>query len=190
MIAHLKCSRRMMSIDSVTRAFANICTVWILRQESRSCFVLLQSCLGAAFSRSICMPWCLLDDASRIPSNHRIRRHVLIILSQNVSFQHLQVVPTFVTTLPAPTVDPLPTRIPGKMIAFPPIQQSSSMLISPPISGPLVPFLTSGSSGWVPEYSETFAAIKVLAPILTLHVSRMVQLKLMKTLSPSSRFVP
>jgi hypothetical protein len=54
---------------------------------------------------------------------------------------------SFVTTLPAPTVEPFPILTPGKMIAFPPIQQSSSIQISFPNSGPLIPSRTSGSRG-------------------------------------------
>jgi hypothetical protein len=57
----------------------------------------------------------------------------------------------FVTTLPAPTTQPLPTVTPGRKITFPPIQQSSPMWISFPSSGPQSPRRTTGSAGWVPE---------------------------------------
>ncbi|KAF1357701.1 hypothetical protein EJ07DRAFT_127565, partial [Lizonia empirigonia] len=45
----------------------------------------------------------------------------------------------FVTTLPAPTTHPRPIVTPGRIIAFPPIQQSCPTWISFPSSGPRVP---------------------------------------------------
>ena len=54
---------------------------------------------------------------------------------------------SFVTTLPAPTVAPLPILTPGKIIAPPPIQQSSPTWISLPVSGPRVPLRNCGSRG-------------------------------------------
>lgn len=58
---------------------------------------------------------------------------------------------SFVTTLPAPIVQPRPMVMPGNTIAFPPNQQSAPIVIGPPNSGPLIPFRRNGSRGWVPE---------------------------------------
>lgn len=91
---------------------------------------------------------------------------------------------TFVTTLAAPIVQPLPIVTFGRIVTFPPIQQSSPIVMWPPSSGPLVPLRRSGSIGWVLLYNDTFGPIIVREPIITAHVSRMVQLKLMKTLLP------
>ncbi|KAK1709760.1 hypothetical protein BDP67DRAFT_408423 [Colletotrichum lupini] len=54
---------------------------------------------------------------------------------------------SFVTTLPAPTVTPLPMVTPGRTIQLPPNQQSEPILIGFPYSGPLVPFRRTGSRG-------------------------------------------
>ena len=97
---------------------------------------------------------------------------------------------TFVTTLPAPTTTPRPSLTPGSMLTLPPIQQSSPIVISFPSSGPCVPCRTRGSSGCVPLNSETLGPSNVLAPIVIVHVSRKVQLKFIKTPSPTFRFVP
>ena len=68
--------------------------------------------------------------------------------TKTLAFHHLSVNPlTFVTTLPAPTVEPFPILTPGKTTTLPPIQQSSSIQISFPNSGPFIPSRTSGSSG-------------------------------------------
>jgi len=53
----------------------------------------------------------------------------------------------FVTTLPAPTVTPLPIVTPGSTITLPPNQQSSPIVIGLPSSGPWIPFRRNGSSG-------------------------------------------
>lgn len=97
---------------------------------------------------------------------------------------------TLVTTLPAPMVQPFPIVMPGKMITFPAIQQSSPIVMVPPNSGPLVPLRRSGSRGCVPLNKETLGPIRVRDPILTWQVSRMVQLKLMNTLLPTLILVP
>lgn len=97
---------------------------------------------------------------------------------------------TLVTTLPAPIVQPVPIVIPGSTIALPPNQQSSPMWISPPSSGPCVPFRMTGSNGWVPLKKDTLGPMSVRAPIVTKQVSRMVQLKLMKTPEPTRVWVP
>jgi len=104
----------------------------------------------------------LADDACRITSNNMKRRDVLhqswptlaLLTGEREEPSILMVIPahlkdtrTFVTTDPAPTVLPLPTVTPGRIVTFPPIQQSSPMWISLPVSGPLVPFRISGSSG-------------------------------------------
>ena len=53
-----------------------------------------------------------------------------------------------------------------------------------------MPFLTSGSSGCVPENRLTFEARSVREPMEILQVSNIVALKLMKTLLPRERLVP
>ncbi|EYE91348.1 uncharacterized protein EURHEDRAFT_465063, partial [Aspergillus ruber CBS 135680] len=45
---------------------------------------------------------------------------------------------SLVTTEPAPTVHPLPILTPGRMMTFPPIQQSSSMKTGWPNSTNLI----------------------------------------------------
>ncbi|PSR94229.1 hypothetical protein BD289DRAFT_149051 [Coniella lustricola] len=57
---------------------------------------------------------------------------------------------SFVTTLPAPTVLPLPIVTPGRTMTLPPNQQSSPMVMGLPVSGPRVPLRTVGSRGCVP----------------------------------------
>lgn len=143
------------------------------------CSVILKGRKSAA--RNLCLRSArdLSDHTSWIPYGNRVRWHVLGVCRQSGSNISCETSLTLVTTAAAPIVHPFPIVTPGKMVTLPPIQQSSSMVISPPNSGPCVPFLTSGSSGCVPEKSETLEAINVLAPIRTLQVSRIVQLKLM-----------
>jgi hypothetical protein len=71
----------------------------------------------------------------------------------------------FVTTLPAPTIEPLPTVTPGQIITLPPSQQSSSIQTSLPSSGPAVPFLKAGSSGCVPAKMLQLGPTSVRAPM-------------------------
>jgi hypothetical protein len=59
-----------------------------------------------------------------------------------------------------------------------------------PDSGPFVPSRRSGSSGCVPLKKHTFGPISVRAPMVMVHVSMNVQLKLMNTPLPTLMFVP
>lgn len=89
---------------------------------------------------------------SRIPGHDVKGGHILYHDEPHIS-QNNTVVPralTLVTTLPAPTVHPFPILTPGRMVAFPPIQQSSPTQIGLPNSGPLSPFRVWGSSGCPP----------------------------------------
>lgn len=96
----------------------------------------------------------------RVPRHERKRRHILSLVSPiHPSHKRLRSAKekenekkhTLVTTAPAPTVAPLPILTFATIVTLPHIQQSSSTVIRPPISGPLVPFRTAGSSGCVPE---------------------------------------
>lgn len=65
----------------------------------------------------------------RIARNHMKWRYILHPVYQLSTYQLplFSKTHTLVTTLPAPTVEPLPTVTPGRIVAFPPIQQSSPM---------------------------------------------------------------
>jgi hypothetical protein len=139
------------------------------------------------------VPRRLLDNFCWVACHNRVRRNILVTTSAysaNTGDEFGRCQLTFVTTLPAPTVLPRPIVTPGHTVTLPPIQTSSSIVMGFPDSGPFVPFLKSGSRGWVPEYKLTFGANKVLEPMETRQVSMMVQLKLMKTPSPRRTFVP
>ncbi|OCK82688.1 hypothetical protein K432DRAFT_292716, partial [Lepidopterella palustris CBS 459.81] len=97
---------------------------------------------------------------------------------------------SLVTTLPAPTVAPLPILTPGKITTFPPIQQSSPTWTSLPSSGPLVPLRSAGSSGCVPEKKETLGPTRVREPMVIRQVSMKTALKFRKTLCPRRMLVP
>ena len=94
---------------------------------------------------------------------------------------------SLVTTLPAPTVTPLPMVTPGRTITLPPNQQSSPMTIGRPDSGPRVPFRTNGSRGCVPLKKEQLGPMSVRAPTVMEQVSSHTELKLTKTPLPSLR---
>lgn len=91
---------------------------------------------------------------------------------------------SFVTTLPAPTVTPLPIVTPGNTIAFPPNQQSSPTVMGAPDSGPLVPLRRNGSSGWTPEKKLQFGPTSVRAPMVMGQVSMNVQAAFMNAPLP------
>lgn len=86
---------------------------------------------------------------------------------------------SFVTTLPAPIVTPLPMVTPGTTTTLPPSQQSSPIVIGAPPSGPLMPSRRKGSRGCEGVYREQFGPRRVRAPMVIKHVSRNTQLKLM-----------
>jgi len=91
---------------------------------------------------------------------------------------------SLVTTLPAPTVTPLPIVIPASTITLPPNQQSSPMVIGFPSSGPRVPLRRNGSTGCVAAKNEQFGPMSVRDPIVIIQVSRKVQFMLMYTFCP------
>ena len=92
---------------------------------------------------------------------------------------------SFVTTLPAPTVTPLPMLTPWRTMQLPPNQQSSPTLIGLPSSGPRVPLRSSGSRGWPPLKKEQLGPISVRAPISMGHVSIQVLVWLTKVPLPN-----
>ncbi|KAK2056325.1 hypothetical protein LY76DRAFT_518655 [Colletotrichum caudatum] len=91
---------------------------------------------------------------------------------------------TFVTTEPAPTVLPRPIVMPGRIMTPPPIKQSSPMVTGLPSCGPLLPMRRLGSVGSVAVYMLTLGPMWQLSPILTSHVSMMVQHRPITTLCP------
>ena len=113
------------------------------------CLVPLERSRCTASVRRIRVAWSVFDDPGRVARGDLVRRHVLYNVTVSCShlMTSLEVQLTLVTTLPAPTVEPFPILTPGKTITLPPIQQSSSIHTSLPLSGPLVPFRTSGSRG-------------------------------------------
>lgn len=125
--------------------------MWLQGLSAHS-LIPLQCRERTARPRLIRIPRRSLQHARRVANRDCVLRHILqhrsLIAARRQTSFHTH---TFVTTLPAPIVLPRPIVTPGKMIAFPPIQQSSPITIGPPISGPAVPFRTSGSRGCVPE---------------------------------------
>ncbi|PUU72761.1 hypothetical protein B9Z19DRAFT_1036285 [Tuber borchii] len=88
---------------------------------------------------------------------------------------------SFVTTLPAPTVLPRPILTPGRTMTFPASQQSSSIIIGAPYSGPRIPSRVFALRGCVAAKRETLGPRSVRAPMVTLHVSRIIQPKFTNT---------
>ena len=79
-----------------------------------------------------------------------------------------------VTTAPAATTTLFPKVTPGTIVALPPIQQLSPIVIGLPNSVPLI--LSLASSGWVAVYIPTCGATKQLSPILISQTSKNTQL--------------
>lgn len=94
------------------------------------------------------------------------------------------------TTEPAPTVLPRPTRTPAKIKTLPPIQTSSSIWISLPASGPLSPLRIAGSRGCIAPYRHTLGPKRTFSPILMRQVSRTRRLKLRNVLLPTWKLRP
>ncbi|PWW76939.1 hypothetical protein C7212DRAFT_189865, partial [Tuber magnatum] len=88
---------------------------------------------------------------------------------------------SFVTTLPAPTVLPRPILTPGRTVTFPASQQSSSIVMGVPHSGPRSPSRVFALSGCAAAKRQTLGPRSVRAPMVTLQVSRIVQPKFMNT---------
>ncbi|KAH8706178.1 hypothetical protein BGZ61DRAFT_350933, partial [Ilyonectria robusta] len=81
---------------------------------------------------------------------------------------------SLVTTLPAPIVHPLPIVTPGITVVFPPIQQSSPIVMGKAYSTRLRREATLVSC--VAENSDTFGPNSTRFPILTMLQSRMERL--------------
>ncbi|KAG0123534.1 hypothetical protein HOY82DRAFT_495188, partial [Tuber indicum] len=88
---------------------------------------------------------------------------------------------SFVTTLPAPTVLPRPILTPGRIVTFPASQQSSSIVMGAPYSGPRSPSRAFALSGCAAAKRQTLGPRRVRAPMVTLHVSSIIQPKFMNT---------
>ena len=83
---------------------------------------------------------------------------------------------SFVTTLIAPTVTPLPIFTPGKMTTFPPIQQSSPTTTGFPYS--MLSRRDCTSASCVAAKMDTLGPNIHRSPIVTSEQSRIVKLKL------------
>ena len=81
---------------------------------------------------------------------------------------------SFVTTLPAPMVQPFPILTPGRMIVFPPIQQSFKIVTSLAYSSPSR--LDWSSVSWVAAKMLTPGPNETLSPIFTMPQSSIVVL--------------
>ncbi|KAL2842483.1 hypothetical protein BJX68DRAFT_244743 [Aspergillus pseudodeflectus] len=127
----------------------------------------------------------LANNSSWITDSEMVGRNILssvrIKLKGSTTLDHR----TLVTTLPAPITAPFPILTPWRTVTFPASQQSSPIWISWPVSGPFVPFRSSGSRGCLPLYKETLGPSSVRAPMVTRQVSMMTQSKLMKTPWPT-----
>ncbi|RPB03850.1 hypothetical protein L873DRAFT_1669149, partial [Choiromyces venosus 120613-1] len=97
---------------------------------------------------------------------------------------------SLVTTLPAPTVLPRPIVTPGSITTFPAIQQSSSIVMGAPYSGPFMPSRVFALRGCAAENRLTFGPSSVRAPMLTRQVSRIMQLKFTNTPGAINVFEP
>ncbi|KAK4138399.1 hypothetical protein BT67DRAFT_370290, partial [Trichocladium antarcticum] len=83
---------------------------------------------------------------------------------------------SLVTTAPAPIAQPSPMVTPGKTTTWPPIQQSSPMVMGLAYSIKSRRLCTSVSC--VADNSETLGPNMTRSPIVTMAQSRMVRLKL------------